>query len=146
MTPRADDKGARLCSFDGDADRIVYHFFDDDSGEWRLLDGDKIAVFFSAPHDAWFQGTVTKIYKRAPKNQHNVLALFVDGETSLQLTVHNHGADRMWVLVDRSRPSQSSSVQSAQVSKLPLVKCESESLPSTSKRGYSHRKMHNHPH
>lgn len=24
-----DDAGKRLCSFDGDADRIVYHFFDD---------------------------------------------------------------------------------------------------------------------
>jgi len=23
------DAGKRLCSFDGDADRLVYHFFDD---------------------------------------------------------------------------------------------------------------------
>ena len=42
------DKGARACSFDGDADRVVYHFFHSDSGEWCLLDGDKIAALISA--------------------------------------------------------------------------------------------------
>lgn len=36
------EPGARLCSFDGDADRIVYHYWSGD--DWRLLDGDKIAV------------------------------------------------------------------------------------------------------
>jgi len=35
--------GTRLCSIDGDADRLVYHYFTE-GGEWRLLDGDKIAT------------------------------------------------------------------------------------------------------
>lgn len=33
----------RCVSFDGDADRVIY-FFTDDSGTFRLLDGDKIAT------------------------------------------------------------------------------------------------------
>lgn len=33
----------RACSFDGDADRIVYYYLRD-GREFRLLDGDKIAV------------------------------------------------------------------------------------------------------
>ncbi|KAJ2664874.1 hypothetical protein IWW48_000488 [Coemansia sp. RSA 1200] len=36
--------GARYCSFDGDADRIVYYYADDEQGAFRLLDGDKIAT------------------------------------------------------------------------------------------------------
>jgi len=32
------------CSFDGDADRIVYYYLQEGSGNFRLLDGDKIAV------------------------------------------------------------------------------------------------------
>ena len=42
------DRGLRLASLDGDADRLVYHYFDDDDasggGQWKLLDGDKIAT------------------------------------------------------------------------------------------------------
>merc|ERR1712087_496919 len=34
--------GERCCSYDGDADRIVY-YFKDKLGNFRLLDGDKIA-------------------------------------------------------------------------------------------------------
>ena len=49
MRPDA-DKNLRCCSVDGDADRVVYHYFDDE-GNWRLLDGDAIAclcgVFFA---------------------------------------------------------------------------------------------------
>ncbi|EWM26015.1 phosphoacetylglucosamine mutase [Nannochloropsis gaditana] len=37
------DKGRRWASFDGDADRLVYHFYDQE-GKWHLLDGDKMAV------------------------------------------------------------------------------------------------------
>eukprot|EP00325_Prymnesiales_sp_UTEX-LB-985_P011297 CAMPEP_0174760060 /NCGR_PEP_ID=MMETSP1094-20130205/108583_1 /TAXON_ID=156173 /ORGANISM="Chrysochromulina brevifilum, Strain UTEX LB 985" /LENGTH=590 /DNA_ID=CAMNT_0015966001 /DNA_START=26 /DNA_END=1797 /DNA_ORIENTATION=+ len=36
------DQQLRACSIDGDADRIVFHFWRGD--EWRLLDGDKIAA------------------------------------------------------------------------------------------------------
>lgn len=37
-----EDEGRRLCSLDGDADRLVYHHFTP-SG-WKLLDGDRIAA------------------------------------------------------------------------------------------------------
>ncbi len=36
----------RACSIDGDADRIVFHFWR--GSEWRLLDGDKIAALFAS--------------------------------------------------------------------------------------------------
>lgn len=38
--------GERVCSFDGDADRIVY-FYTDSEGNFHLLDGDKIATLIS---------------------------------------------------------------------------------------------------
>ncbi|XP_019116981.2 phosphoacetylglucosamine mutase isoform X2 [Larimichthys crocea] len=38
--------GERGCSFDGDADRIVYYYTDSD-GRFHLLDGDKIATLIS---------------------------------------------------------------------------------------------------
>uniref|UniRef100_A0A672H4A7 Phosphoacetylglucosamine mutase n=1 Tax=Salarias fasciatus TaxID=181472 RepID=A0A672H4A7_SALFA len=38
--------GERCCSFDGDADRIVYYYTDSD-GRFHLLDGDKIATLIS---------------------------------------------------------------------------------------------------
>ena len=34
--------GERCCSFDGDADRVMYFFNDGD--RFRMLDGDKIAT------------------------------------------------------------------------------------------------------
>ena len=37
--------GPRYASFDGDADRLVYYYIQDD-GNFRLLDGDKIAALF----------------------------------------------------------------------------------------------------
>ena len=43
------DAGKLLCSFDGDADRIVFHaFLEGGSSSWVLFDGDKIAVLFAA--------------------------------------------------------------------------------------------------
>jgi len=39
--------GERCCSFDGDADRIVY-FYKDNSGAFCLLDGDKIATLIAS--------------------------------------------------------------------------------------------------
>ncbi|CAM9593426.1 unnamed protein product [Chrysoparadoxa australica] len=41
------DKGLRCCSLDGDADRLVYHYFKSD-GNWSLLDGDKIACLVAS--------------------------------------------------------------------------------------------------
>lgn len=43
-----EDVGKILCSFDGDADRIVFHsFLKEQNNEWILIDGDKIAALFS---------------------------------------------------------------------------------------------------
>lgn len=39
--------GDRCCSFDGDADRVVY-FYKDSAGAFRLLDGDKIATLIAS--------------------------------------------------------------------------------------------------
>jgi phosphoacetylglucosamine mutase len=39
--------GQRACSLDGDADRLMY-FYLDDSGAFRMLDGDKIAALVTA--------------------------------------------------------------------------------------------------
>lgn len=41
------DGGKLLCSYDGDADRIVFHSFLLE-GQWVLFDGDKIAALLSA--------------------------------------------------------------------------------------------------
>ncbi|XP_037698872.1 phosphoacetylglucosamine mutase isoform X1 [Choloepus didactylus] len=38
----------RCCSFDGDADRIVYYYLDDADGHFHLIDGDKIATLISS--------------------------------------------------------------------------------------------------
>lgn len=38
--------GERCCSFDGDADRIVYYYTDSED-RFHLLDGDKIAMLIS---------------------------------------------------------------------------------------------------
>jgi len=40
------DKNVRIFSFDGDADRVVYHYFDE-GGTWHLIDGDKIAALIA---------------------------------------------------------------------------------------------------
>jgi len=40
------DKNIRVFSFDGDADRVVYHYFDE-GGTWHLIDGDKIAALIA---------------------------------------------------------------------------------------------------
>lgn len=37
----------RCCSVDGDADRIVYYFIDEDD-KFHLLDGDRIATLIAA--------------------------------------------------------------------------------------------------
>ncbi|DAZ92931.1 TPA: hypothetical protein N0F65_005831 [Lagenidium giganteum] len=40
------DRGKRCCSLDGDADRLIFHFFDD-QGVFHILDGNKIACLFA---------------------------------------------------------------------------------------------------
>ena len=44
------EPGRRYCSFDGDADRIVY-FYVDSYGRFHLLDGDKIATLVKITFD-----------------------------------------------------------------------------------------------
>lgn len=48
--------GERGCSFDGDADRIVY-YYTDTQGQFHLLDGDKIATLIST----FFQEQLTQV-------------------------------------------------------------------------------------
>lgn len=43
---KEEDQDKVLCSFDGDADRIVFHAFPS-GADWYLLDGDRIACLFS---------------------------------------------------------------------------------------------------
>lgn len=57
MCPAGDSFAAvnqnlNFVSFDGDADRIVY-FYNDDSGNFNLLDGDKIASLLSKQLNTW---------------------------------------------------------------------------------------------
>jgi phosphoacetylglucosamine mutase len=40
------DSIRKYCSFDGDADRIVYYYLDEEK-QFHLLDGDKIATLVS---------------------------------------------------------------------------------------------------
>lgn len=47
--------GARGCSFDGDADRIIYYYLEDGT-KFKMLDGDKIAVLVAL----FFKELVTK--------------------------------------------------------------------------------------
>uniref|UniRef100_A0AAQ4RMN7 Phosphoacetylglucosamine mutase n=1 Tax=Gasterosteus aculeatus aculeatus TaxID=481459 RepID=A0AAQ4RMN7_GASAC len=44
--PTGMNSGERCCSFDGDADRIVYYYTDSE-GRFHLLDGDKVATLIS---------------------------------------------------------------------------------------------------
>uniref|UniRef100_A0A7N6BX54 Phosphoacetylglucosamine mutase n=1 Tax=Anabas testudineus TaxID=64144 RepID=A0A7N6BX54_ANATE len=49
--------GERWCSFDGDADRIVYYYTDSE-GQFHLLDGDKINTYYIAflcGYTGWFR-------------------------------------------------------------------------------------------
>jgi phosphoacetylglucosamine mutase len=39
--------GQRACSFDGDADRLMYYYYDENS-QFRMLDGDKIATLVAS--------------------------------------------------------------------------------------------------
>jgi phosphoacetylglucosamine mutase len=39
--------GSRCCSLDGDADRLIYYYFNQEHHELRLLDGDHIAALFA---------------------------------------------------------------------------------------------------
>lgn len=40
------EKCTRYVSFDGDADRVIYFYYDENK-RFRMLDGDKIAVLFA---------------------------------------------------------------------------------------------------
>ena len=43
-TPADPSTVQKYCSFDGDADRIVYYYLSDNQKVFHLLDGDKIAT------------------------------------------------------------------------------------------------------
>lgn len=46
-TAAALEPGGRACSLDGDADRVVFHTYGE-AGQWRLLDGDKMAALLAS--------------------------------------------------------------------------------------------------
>lgn len=53
--------GQRACSLDGDADRLIYYYLDDD-GAFHMLDGDKIAALVAA--------FIVELVKNAGLEQH----------------------------------------------------------------------------
>lgn len=58
--------GERCCSFDGDADRIVYYYTDSE-GTFHLLDGDKMATLIST----FLKELLTQVYSKKKKNHVN---------------------------------------------------------------------------
>lgn len=54
--------GERCCSFDGDADRIVYYYTDSE-GTFHLLDGDKMATLIST----FLKELLTQVYSKKKK-------------------------------------------------------------------------------
>lgn len=76
--------GTRACSFDGDADRIVYYYVDEHKGTFRLLDGDKIAVMV-----AMFLGDLVKKAKLGEDNELTVGVVqtaYANGSSTKYLT------------------------------------------------------------
>lgn len=55
--------GERCCSFDGDADRIVYYYTDSE-GTFHLLDGDKMATLIST----FLKELLTQVYSKKKKS------------------------------------------------------------------------------
>ncbi|OXB36968.1 hypothetical protein LQV05_005024 [Cryptococcus neoformans] len=79
--------GTRACSFDGDADRIVYYYVDEHKGTFRLLDGDKIAVMV-----AMFLGDLVKKAKLGEDNELTVGVVqtaYANGSSTKYLTSRN---------------------------------------------------------
>uniref|UniRef100_A0A673NHZ6 Phosphoacetylglucosamine mutase n=1 Tax=Sinocyclocheilus rhinocerous TaxID=307959 RepID=A0A673NHZ6_9TELE len=62
--------GERCCSFDGDADRIVY-YYTDSKGCFHLLDGDKIATLISSDMMSclFFAGMLQVLFSKAAQKQ-----------------------------------------------------------------------------
>jgi len=50
----------KYCSFDGDADRIVYYYLSDDRKKFHLLDGDKIATLMATHFTELLEGAMLK--------------------------------------------------------------------------------------
>ncbi|KAK6908946.1 hypothetical protein I203_102952 [Kwoniella mangroviensis CBS 8507] len=79
--------GTRACSFDGDADRIVFYYLHETKGTFRLLDGDKIAVMV-----AMFLGDL--VVKAKLDEEHNlqvgvVQTAYANGSSTKYLTSRN---------------------------------------------------------
>lgn len=56
--------GERCCSYDGDADRIIY-YYSDSKGQFHLLDGDKIATLIST----FLKELLTQVFSREIQTQ-----------------------------------------------------------------------------
>ena len=55
--------GERCCSYDGDADRIIY-YYSDSKGQFHLLDGDKIATLIST----FLKELLTQVFSKKNTN------------------------------------------------------------------------------
>lgn len=71
--------GERCCSFDGDADRVVYYYTDAD-GTFHLLDGDKMATLIST----FLKELLTQVYFQ---RQQHVNDMQVDTNKKMYLVV-----------------------------------------------------------
>lgn len=73
--------GERCCSFDGDADRIVY-YYSDSAGRFNLLDGDKIATLIST----YLKELLTRVKTLCIFNSHTFIYLSLS-ETLFQVSL-----------------------------------------------------------
>lgn len=67
-----------------------------------VLEGSRIAVYFGAPHNGWYEGSVL----RTAAVGGNVPVAFDDGPLQQPLSATSYGRYNMWVLLDATRPTE----------------------------------------
>lgn len=68
----------------------------------RLLEGTRVAIYFAAPHNDWFEGSISST---AVVGRRTSLA-FDDGSICMQICAASYGRYNMWVLTDGSHPDE----------------------------------------
>lgn len=81
----------RACSLDGDADRLMYYFVDEDGATFRMLDGDKIASLVA--------GYLGELVKSAGIDEAKL------GEVGVVQTAYANGASTRYLTEVKSRAS-----------------------------------------
>ncbi|XP_040921142.1 phosphoacetylglucosamine mutase isoform X2 [Toxotes jaculatrix] len=79
--------GERCCSFDGDADRIVYYYTDSE-GRFHLLDGDKIATLISTFLKELLTQVIVRCTKTGVKHLHHAAQAF---DIGVYFEANGHG-------------------------------------------------------